>query len=318
MNMSSASVSHEALLRGESSLNLLEATRVMIEQARQLVSQLVNNRGNDKPPFMPEEFARLKGVNQIVEAELGDTSGILLRLHDGFVIKVNKNHYPVRQRFSCAHEVGHLLFNDLGLERYLQKVEYRASNNQGRSKARRYLQRIKERESPYNPQRNVEPRARARERLCDIAATELLMPEGVFRRYLSQFGVSVNSVEGLAHTFGVSIPAAAFRIAEVSPKPCATLRWEPRLIAGSKSLKLAGCIGPGISLRNVDRCVPTHDIVRYTSTSILHKAFKESAIYKCYMQFRCGAEDKRLAMESKGFGYGDNRYVISLAFLKNE
>jgi len=61
---------------------------------------------------------------------------------------------------------------------------------------------------------------RARETLCDAAAAELLMPELVFRKYLSTFGISIGSVELLANAFKVSLQSAARRMAEVSVKPC--------------------------------------------------------------------------------------------------
>ncbi|MDO8716357.1 MAG: ImmA/IrrE family metallo-endopeptidase [Dehalococcoidales bacterium] len=275
--------------------NFQEAASLIIEKARSLASQGMTEKGNAQPPFLLENLARIKGVSKIEEADLSDTSAILMRCQEGYIIKVNKNHHPVRQRFSCAHEIGHLLFDDLRLEGFVSNVEHRTSN----------------------PHIQTRPRDNVKERLCDIAATELLMPESVFRKYLANVGVSVNSVERLAHTFGVSIPSSAIRITEVSLEGCLALLWQPRLRRkGAKMLKLAWCVGPGPSFSTGGRYTLIHDKV--TPPSMLHKAYEQDFVVKCFKKFRHGDTVKPLAMESKGFGYHDMRYVISLAFLKDD
>ena len=272
------------------SLNSEQATSLIVERARQLVNQLVEQRGHDKPPFLPGEFARLQGIKRIEKADLGGTSAVLLRFHDGYVIKVNQNHHPFRQNFSCAHEIGHTLFSEPKLERYIQNIEYRT----------------------FNPQGEKEARATARERLCDAAAAELLMPESVFRKYLSGFDVSVHSIERLAAIFRVSIRAAAWRIAEVSTEPCIALLWQPWPRTKSKGLRLAWCVGPGRSLRRKGYYIPLHTYVRPPST--LHKAYQDDSPIKSFKLFKVDNAVKRLPVESKGFGRGETRYVISLAF----
>ena len=226
------------------SLNSEQATNLIIERARQLVNRLIERRGHDKAPFLPEEFARLQGIKKIVKADLGKTSAILLRLSDGYVIKVNENHHTVRRNFSCAHEIGHILFSELKLERYIHSIEYR----------------------DFNPSKTVEVRARSRERLCDVAATELLMPEFVFRKYLSSFGLSISSIEHLANVFKVSVEAAAMRIAEVSVEPCIALKWLLRRGIKSEALSLKSRVGPGRNSRGKANYMPVHKLVKPPST----------------------------------------------------
>jgi len=273
------------------SFNSEQATDLIIGRARQLVSKLVEDRGHDKPPFLPQEFARLIGIKQIVKANLGQTSAVLLRFHDGYVIKVNQNHNLARQNFSCAHEIGHILFSELKLGPYIQSIEYRTFDPEGEGKAR----------------------ARAREHLCDIAATELLLPEFVFRKYLSGFGVSVHAIERLANIFRSSIRAVTWRIAEVSEEPCIALFWQPWPKNKFKGLRLAWRVGPGRKSRGKDKYMPLHTYVRPPST--LHKAYQDSSFVKSSRLFKCDNAVKRLPMESKGFGRGETRYVVSLAFL---
>lgn len=270
-------------------LNLEQATNLVVERARQLVNQLVEQRGHDKPPFSPEEFARLQGVN-IERADLGKTSAVLLRLHEGYTIKLNQNHNLARQNFSLAHEIGHILLHELKVEINTENIEYRT----------------------FNPQAHALARAKVRERLCDISATELLMPELVFKKYLSGFGVSVHSVERLASVFRVSIRAAALRIAEVSEEPCVALLWQPWLRNRSKGLRLAWSAGPGRKSSGKSSCMPLHTYVRPPST--LHEAYESDKSVKSFKLFKIDNGVKRCPMESKSFGRGETRYVVSLAF----
>jgi Zn-dependent peptidase ImmA (M78 family) len=267
-----------------------QATSIIIERARELVNRLIEDRGHDEPPFLSEEFARLQGIKRIVKTDLGEAGAILLRLRDGYVIKVNQKHNLARQNFSCAHEIGHILFSEAKLEPYIQSIEYRT----------------------FNPQGLQEARAKARERLCELAATELLMPESVFRKYLSNFGLSISSIEYLANIFRVSFQAAAIRIAEVSIEPCITLLWRQQRTK-SKVLRLAWRIGPGRESRGKANYMPVHTLAKSDST--LYKAYQHDSPIKSWKRFKVDNTAKRLSMESKGFGFGETRYVISLAFL---
>jgi Zn-dependent peptidase ImmA (M78 family) len=272
------------------SVSLEQATELIIERAKQLVNRLVEDRGHDKPPFLPEEFARLQQIEKIVRADLGKTSAVLLRFHDGPVIKVNQNHSLARQNFSCAHEIGHTLFTELKLQRYIESIEYRT----------------------FNPQACEKARGKAKERLCDVAATELLMPETVFRKCLSSFGISVHSIELLANIFRVSIRAAAWRIAEVSTEPCIALLWHLHQMTKSKALRLAWHVGPGRESKGKTNYAPVHTLVGATST--LYKAYQDDSPVKSMKLFKLDTVMKRCPIESKGFGRKETRYVISLAF----
>lgn len=270
-------------------VNIETARTLIIERSRQLLEKLINKRGHDTPPFLPEEFARLQGVKRIVKTELGKTSAVLLSFLDGVVIKVNKNHHPDRQHFSIAHEIGHLLFSELKLEHYINSIEYRT----------------------FNPQAKERTREKARERLCDIAATELLMPEQVFKKYLTDIGLSINSVEPLAHIFRTSNLTTAFRIAEVSSEPCLMLMWKPFPVNNPKGLKLKRCISSETKIK----VMPKHSRDRFPSS--LGKAYESNMSVKSNKKFIINNAEHVLPMESKGFGYGEYKYVLSMAFLNS-
>lgn len=261
-----------------------QATGLIVEQAKFLVNQLIKVRGHDKPPFLAGEFAQLRNIKRIQRTNLGETSAALLKFKDGYVIKVNEKHHPARQNFSIAHEIGHTLFSELKLEEYIRSIEYRT----------------------FNPQALIRSRSSARERLCDAAATELLMPEAVFKKYLTSFGLSANSIEPLAHIFRTSIPATAYRIAEVSEEPCLVLIWKPWPPNKPNGLRYAGS-------RSTSRPYPVKTFVRRPSS--LQTAFEGSSSVRSSRKFIIGNTKQSLPIESKGFGNGDHRYVVSLAFL---
>jgi Zn-dependent peptidase ImmA (M78 family) len=265
-------------------MNIDQAKSLIIERSKQLVEKVVELRGTDKPPFSPSEFANILGVKKIERADLGEISGLLLRLSDGPVIQINRTHNQSRQIFSCAHEIGHLLFSELKLEQYINTIEHRTFNPTAQQKARSY----------------------AVERLCDIAASELLMPENIFKQHLMNFGVTIASVEKLSNTFQVSLSAAIRRISEISIEPCIALIWRP--LQKSKTLNLVQCSGP----ENSKSFSPVYTKVKYPS--LLHKALEEHVQVKSYNSFKIGTQTKRLLMESKGFGYDNFQCVVSLAF----
>ena len=262
-----------------------DAMNLAICRAKELVSCLIKERGHAKPPFRPEELANLRGLTKILKADLGNVSAVLLRFASGGVIKVNQRDNQMRQNFSCMHEIAHDILHELKLQLDTNYIQYRTAN-------------------PQAPAREV---SKARERICEAVAAELIMPEPVFRKYLLGFGVSVHSIERLANIFRVSVQAAAIRIAEVSPEPCLALLWKPWPRNRPKRLRLDWCIG---SRRNTK---PVHTLVRHNST--LYKAYQNDTPVKSWKVFKVDNAVKSLPMQSKGFGRNETRYVISLAFL---
>lgn len=254
-------------------VNVDEATAFVIKRARELVGELIRRRGQEEPPFLAKELALLHGI-KLEKADLGEADALLIRHQDGYIIKVNAKHHPVRQNFSCAHEIGHTFLHELNRPLCVDYDEFRMANSNTVS--------------------------RAKERLCETAAAELLMPESVFKKYLAGFGVSVNSIERLAYTFRVSIPAAAIRIAEVSTEPCITIIW--------KRAQKVRCKGKGFMAKHNRKDVYIRD------PSALLTAYESDRSVRSFRSFEIGGIKKRCLMESTGFGRDKWRYVISLIF----
>ena len=82
-----------------------------VQQAWREAEQLLVKHGARRAPVdvkrIAEHYAR------VVERPLDpDISGVLVPMEDGgWVILVNATHPPVRQRFTVAHELGHLLLH---------------------------------------------------------------------------------------------------------------------------------------------------------------------------------------------------------------
>ncbi len=267
-----------------------DAMNLAIGRAKELVSYLIKKRGHAKPPFKPEEFANLRGIKKILKADLGNVSAVLFRFAAGGVIKVNQTDSQSRQNFSCMHEIAHDILHELKLQLNTNYIEYRTAN----------------------PQALATEVSKVRERICEAVAAELIMPEFIFGKYLSGFGISVYSIERLANIFQVSIRAAAWRIAEVSEKPCIYLLWKPWIRNRSKGLRLALCVGQGRKSSGKSDYIPLHTYVR--PPSALHQAYENDIAVKSFKSFKLDTGVKRCAMESKGFGRGENRHVVSLAF----
>lgn len=79
---------------------------------RSLVSTLLSDLGIEHPPVEVEEIAKHLGATVQLEPGGPDLSGFLLRDEEyGTIIGVNDSHHENRQRFTIAHEIGHLLLH---------------------------------------------------------------------------------------------------------------------------------------------------------------------------------------------------------------
>lgn len=89
--------------------------KVRYAYARKVARLVLKRAGITKPPVPVEEFARRKGaIVRYVPFEERNVSGLLYCGADGRrIIGVNSIHAPTRQRFTIAHELGHLYLHDM-------------------------------------------------------------------------------------------------------------------------------------------------------------------------------------------------------------
>ncbi len=113
------------------------------------------------------------------------TSGSLIYENGSWVIRVNKNHNPRRQRYTIAHEIGHYIMHRNKLQSFTDEIFFRAGNKG-----------------------DIENRA-------NDFASRLLMPEENVRNAIEE---GVRNIGMLAERFEVSSPAMKIRIQNLGYK----------------------------------------------------------------------------------------------------
>lgn len=140
-------------------------------------------------------LARRWGVTSIEEQEIG-SEAMLLPNREGYSIVLKTVDRPSRarrQRFSFAHELGHLL---------LQKSRQGMlrGNDRGPLKYRGH------------------GHSNAEERLCDQIAAEILMPRLAFQEDAWMDGWSLRNLLNLARKYDTSVSATAIRMIDLMPE----------------------------------------------------------------------------------------------------
>lgn len=88
-----------------------------------IARSLLDELGIKKPPVPVEKIAEMKGAILSFEPFEGqhDISGVLFRDEKNIIIGINSAHHQNRQRFTIAHELGHLLLHERK-ELFIDKV----------------------------------------------------------------------------------------------------------------------------------------------------------------------------------------------------
>lgn len=157
-----------------------------------MVASLLDEIGINDAPVAVSQIAKAKGARIFVDALDGDLSGFLYRDKEQAVIGVNTSHAPVRQNFTIAHELGHLLLHDQDQLHVDREFRVRLRNDvssQGTDEA--------EQEANY-------------------FAASILMPREFLERDLEKKEyfdlLDDDSIRELARKYGVSTQALAIRL----------------------------------------------------------------------------------------------------------
>ena len=78
---------------------------------REEATELLEKHGVSKPPVPVEQIAESLGARVRFSPHEGELAGMLMRGNGQTVIGVNSLHHVNRQRFTIAHEIGHLLLH---------------------------------------------------------------------------------------------------------------------------------------------------------------------------------------------------------------
>lgn len=162
--------------------------------AKAQVLRLLDEYGIKKPPIPVETFARARGAEVRYSPFEGEISGMVFRDNDRVVIGVNSLHHPNRQRFTIAHEIGHMLLHK-GVEVHVDRTFRINLRNDVSSQA-------------------VDPEEIEANRF----AAELLMPEHMLVGDLKGRVIDFENEEDLrrlAAKYRVSLQALTFRLINI-------------------------------------------------------------------------------------------------------
>lgn len=169
----------------------------MSEPAQEQARALIERFGIKSPPVPVDKLAKALGVRVEYNPFDDELSGMAF-LRDGRpVIGVNSQHHPNRQRFTIAHELGHIVLHRTHLETAIMI-----------DKSRNFMPRDPISAQGTNP---LEVQANA-------FASELLLPRKLVLEALSERAGDLNDDEyliGLAKRFRVSLTAFQFRLENI-------------------------------------------------------------------------------------------------------
>src|ERR1051326_9471780 len=163
---------------------------IIRDRARDLVLKAFN-LGWSGPPFSPVELARLLKISVPPNEAIPDARTIPLS-KTSFTIEYNPFQKESRINFSIAHEIGHTLFSDCH-EQIRNREEDRA------------------------------PDVWELEFLCDIAASEILLPYAQFSEEANSVPLNLHSLLEISNKYKASLESVFLRFCEVIDKPCAML-----------------------------------------------------------------------------------------------
>lgn len=165
------------------------------EEIERRATELLTSCGNIEAPVSLDVIAHRLGVS-VDYTQLGeDVSGLLVVEEDRGVIGVNKEHAPVRQRFTLAHEIGHYLLHRQSSELFIDK-KYNAIFRDTKSSKGEDRMEIQ-----------------ANQFAAALIMPKILLEERINKDELDLGDDSV--IEELANEFGVSIQALVYRLSNL-------------------------------------------------------------------------------------------------------
>jgi len=168
-------------------------------RARELVAN-ARAQGWDGPPFDPRVLASLLGI-RVQSDTLGDNhDACIFPRGQQLEIIFNATRPSTRQNFSICHEIVHTLFPD-GFEMIRNRYQRR---------------------SRFDPDRELEI-------LCDIGASEILLPEIDFRSDVEANGFGLAAVARLRERYQASREAVIRRMLQFDDGASAAVFLENRL-----------------------------------------------------------------------------------------
>lgn len=165
-------------------------------RARELVDEVRAGLGWKGPPFDPSDIASYRGF-KVKSASDGFNQSQDACVTPGLIV-LNATKPPKRRRYSVAHEIIHTLFPDYEAELCRSGALWRSEDDDNEL-----------------------------ERLCQIGAAELLLPEFSFRPRLESLGLNLQVTHQLEVEYDASIEAIVRRSVDVWLEPAAAIFFRP-------------------------------------------------------------------------------------------
>ncbi len=162
---------------------------VVVERARALVLTAIE-AGWSGPPFDPFVLAELLKIHVVPRDDIQDARIVPGTSGARMLIEYNPNRPKARIRYSIAHEIAHTLFPDCR-----DRIRHRAARE------------------------HMEGDDWQLEMLCNIGASELLMPVGSFPE-LADESLSIDHLVSLRSRYEVSAEALLLRFARLTRSAC--------------------------------------------------------------------------------------------------
>lgn len=137
-----------------------------------------------------------------IESLEDEVSGMLVVSDGETHVVVNKNHHPNRQRFTIAHEIGHLCLHHKDGDQLFVDNKLAVYHRVGSANSRAYT-------TPGATTTSEQ------EREANVFAASLLMPEALLRSYIDSRQLDISDefdISLLANAFGVSEQAMSIRL----------------------------------------------------------------------------------------------------------
>jgi len=219
------------------SLGLLEANPFAKNPVEAILFQanlLLIESGMKEPPFNPIKYSSLRNVKKVLYKDM-NIDGRLIPSNDGFIVELKKDRPIERINFTLAHEISHTFFYEA-----VPTIKYRTVDA-------KYILHDEE-----------------EEKLCDIAASELLMPTAIFSNIAKDFVPSPKSLVGIARIFETSITSTVIKTLSLNLWKAGFILWKIE----DKQLTPKWYATPNYHLSYN----PKFELINTLSTSVYHTA----------------------------------------------
>ncbi len=260
----------------------------MAREAKKTLNHVIESFGLDSltPPTDLHTLASAWGVISVEYSDIS-SDAMFLPTGEGYRVLLKAPASPggiARQRFSFAHELGHLLLRLLGYDKAPSSA-------------------------PLHLNRNIRD---SLERLCDEIAAEILMPRGAFFADASGSGWSLHCLRYLTRRYETSVEATARRMVDLMPEACLMGIWKPATSeSDSHTLERSKSTVSSYAIRNSNR-VPRRRFWLIARASRSTRV--ESGIAPIVDKTRPTAQPVDVPSEAVSWGSRENQKVIVLYY----